>query len=599
LLLCGQAKAQTVSSTPSISFTQGAACASNGALGYNGNSFVSCNSGAWAVQPVTIGTASSPPQTCSSTYEGMLYFDTGTNSVKYCNGSSWVLTSSGGGSGSVISGTQYQLGYYATTGTATSGDANITTDASNDLLVPGGTLSIGTTTVTSNAINLTGQNAQTIDVVRETTASTAGNNLTVQAGGAYSGATDTSGGNLILSSGISTGTHTSNVLVDVYPAVTSTGSGDNAQTTALTISETGTVTGGTGSYGNLATTLQSTTASGTDKNGGTLTLASGVSTGTGSSSMNFNVYGAAGSTSSTANAATRAMTIVSTGYVGIGTASPAAALDVYGGIDISGINGIYFPTDSTATGASIAIGPSALSQQNSLASTAFRNTAIGYQVMSSASMTTAAVRNVAIGYQALKPNTSGTGNVAVGYQAANANTSGFWNTAVGSQALLVATGGQADTALGTNAMGNAAGGQYNAATGYSALYSTNAAGNTATGYQALENTNSSSATGNTVMGYQAGYDVSSGAENIIIGYYPTTGVGVTTGGGNIMIGYDVRPASQTASNQLNIGNLIYATSMGTGSTISTGSVGIGTTSPSNSLTSTTVLVLASAPPPAY
>jgi hypothetical protein len=49
--------------------------------------------------------------------------------------------------------------------------------------------------------------ARTIDMVRETSASTAGNNLTVQAGGANSGRTDLASGNLVLSSGISTGTH--------------------------------------------------------------------------------------------------------------------------------------------------------------------------------------------------------------------------------------------------------------------------------------------------------------------------------------------------------------------------------------------------------
>lgn len=40
-----------------------------------------------------------------------------------------------GGSGTVNSGSQYQIGYYATTGTAISGDANLTTDASNSLIV--------------------------------------------------------------------------------------------------------------------------------------------------------------------------------------------------------------------------------------------------------------------------------------------------------------------------------------------------------------------------------------------------------------------------------------------------------------------------------
>ena len=106
LMLAWQAKAQTVSSTPSTSFTQGVACASNGALGYNGNSFISCNSGAWAVQPVAIGTASSAPYTCSSTYQGMMYYDTGSSAIKYCDGSNWDTLYSNTNSALVLISTQ-------------------------------------------------------------------------------------------------------------------------------------------------------------------------------------------------------------------------------------------------------------------------------------------------------------------------------------------------------------------------------------------------------------------------------------------------------------------------------------------------------------
>lgn len=55
---------------------------------------------------------------------------------------------SGSGSGTVNSGTQYQLGYYATTGTAISGNANIYTDASNDLTIGGKITTGGTGTST-------------------------------------------------------------------------------------------------------------------------------------------------------------------------------------------------------------------------------------------------------------------------------------------------------------------------------------------------------------------------------------------------------------------------------------------------------------------
>ena len=86
----------------------------------------------------------------------------------------------------------------------------------------------------------------------------------------------------------------------VYPRRSQDGRRGHSAKNANSVLETRKGTGGTGSYGNLATTMQSTAASGTDKNGSTLTLASGISTGTGSSSMNFNVYGA-GTTGSSAN----------------------------------------------------------------------------------------------------------------------------------------------------------------------------------------------------------------------------------------------------------------------------------------------------------
>lgn len=256
----------------------------------------------------------------------MLYFDTASTAVKYCNGTSWVLTSSGGGSGSVNSGTQYQIGYYAATGTVISGDANITTDASNNLIISGtnSTLAIGTNTVT-NAVNIIGTSAETIGMVRGTSV---GNNLTIAAGGGLSGGTNKNGGILILSSGITTGTGSSNIQFLTYPTG-STGASDNTALTAPTLSATG-ATGTT-----AATTLQGNAGSGSNQNGGTLTLASGVSTGTGSSGMNFNVY-TAGTSGSTANSPTTAVTIASTGFVGIGSSSPQGTLDVEGGTAANG-----------------------------------------------------------------------------------------------------------------------------------------------------------------------------------------------------------------------------------------------------------------------
>lgn len=86
---------QTASQTPSSADTLGVACSPNGALSYNGNSFVLCTSGVWAIDPVTIGTASVAPATCNAAAEGMLYFDTGGSVVKVCNGSTWGAVGAG------------------------------------------------------------------------------------------------------------------------------------------------------------------------------------------------------------------------------------------------------------------------------------------------------------------------------------------------------------------------------------------------------------------------------------------------------------------------------------------------------------------------
>jgi hypothetical protein len=269
------------------------------------------------------------------------------------------------------------------------------------------------------------------------------------------------------------------------------------------------------------------------------------------------------------------------GNVGIGTASPAATLDVYGQIDINGANGLsYPPTDSTA-GGSVAIGVSALANESALASASYHNTAIGYQSMSSLAMTSAAANNTAIGYQTLANITSGGNNVGLGNAALYNLTSGFGNVGVGLAALFNNSTGSGNTGIG-----------------YSALFGANAAQNTAVG----NNTMPGSVTGwynsslgasslyslagggaNVAVGQSAGYDVTDGSQNIFLGFYPTTSVGITTGNNNILVGYDVRPPSQTANNQLNIGNLIYATGLGSGATISSGNVGVGTTSPGYTL----------------
>lgn len=99
-------------------------------------------------------------------------------------------------------------------------------------------------------LGIDGTAARTLGLNRHTTANTAGNNFTINAGGATSGATDKNGGDLILNSGVSTGTGTSSVILKAYPAG-STGTTDATLTTHLTVGskkatfDAGIVAGGT------------------------------------------------------------------------------------------------------------------------------------------------------------------------------------------------------------------------------------------------------------------------------------------------------------------------------------------------------------------
>jgi hypothetical protein len=81
-----------------------------------------------------------------------------------------------------------------------------------------------------------GQAARTIWMERETTSSTPGNSLSLIAGGAVSGGSNLAGGNLILSAGTSTGTGGSQINFELPTPAASTGTGDNAPATQLSLS---------------------------------------------------------------------------------------------------------------------------------------------------------------------------------------------------------------------------------------------------------------------------------------------------------------------------------------------------------------------------
>ena len=75
---------------------------------------------------------------------------------------------------------------------------------------------------------LGGNTARTFQLLRHTTANTAGSNLTITAGGATSAATDKSGGDLLLQPGQSTGTARELVRIQGYTSAANSGTSDNA-----------------------------------------------------------------------------------------------------------------------------------------------------------------------------------------------------------------------------------------------------------------------------------------------------------------------------------------------------------------------------------
>ena len=287
--------------------------------------------------------------------------------------------------------------------------------------------------------------------------------------------------------------------------------------------------------------------------------------------------------------------------VGIGTSTPAQKLDIVGNINVSAGSAYMYNGANVIT-----------------ASTTLSNYFFG----GAGNLTMTGGWNTASGQSALQNNTTGYYNTASGQGSLVSNTTGYSNTASGGSSLYFNTTGTQNTANGSSALQNNITGSNNTASGYRALssnfYGSNNTGfgvytlqnnrsatsSTALGYAAAQgilpysnqggvylgySAGYSAATGsdyNTLLGYQSGYGVSTGARNVLIGQSTIAASQnqVTTGSNNIAIGNDVALASPTASNQLNIGNLIYGTGLsGTGATLSTGNVGIGTTTPAQKL----------------
>lgn len=168
---------------------------------------------------------------------------------------------------------------------------------------------------------------------------------------------------------------------------------------------------------------------------------------------------------------------------------------------------------------------------------------------------------VTLGYLA-GYNNSGTDNIIIG-NAAGTNTTGSYNTFLGSSAGYLQTGA------------------YNEFIGFEAGRNAQGSSTVALGSEALRGigVDPYTAERNVALGYRAGYQALSGASNnILIGYQAADNL--SSGANNIVIGYDIDVMNGALSNQLVIGNLIYGTGIdGTGSTMSSGAIGIGNAAP--------------------
>ncbi|HBB56589.1 TPA: hypothetical protein DCZ57_00960 [Patescibacteria group bacterium] len=291
----------------------------------------------------------------------------------------------------------------------------------------------------------------------------------------------------------------------------------------------------------------------------------------------------------------------------------ATNIDANGGLGNTGV-GYQALGNATSTDYNTALGYQALLGDGTISNVG-SSTAVGYKALKNNtrgnqntavgagalySNTTGNV-NDAFGHSALYSNTTGAVNVAFGHMALYSNTTGTYNTAVGDGAMMSQTTAERNTGLGLSTLERNTTGSYNAAVGDAVLYNNSSAtSTTAIGYRTAFGPSIYSNQGgvylgyqsgysagnasdyNTLLGYRAGYGVTTGSNNIILGTATSsTGVNnLTTGSQNILIGNNIGLPSSTASGQLNIGNLIFGTGItGTGTTLSAGNIGIGTTSP--------------------
>lgn len=296
--------------------------------------------------------------------------------------------------------------------------------------------------------------------------------------------------------------------------------------------------------------------------------------------------------------------------LGIGTNSPTARLHLRAGTATASTAPLKFTAGTNLT--TIETGVAEFTTNNFWLSPSTTNRIrIGYGGSASAgstnlvvgidsgtNLTTGSGANVYIGRGAGVSQTTGLGNTGVGSGALNTHTGYTGNTAVGEASLYYGSGSQntavgdyamfsdsatnttvGGVAIGANSFYKKSAGNYSIAIGYNAGYTVSTAANGIfIGYNAV-NGGVHTGTDTIAIGQEAGKILTSGTYNILVGY--KAGDAITTGSNNIIIGKDIDAQGATSSNQLSIQNIIFGTNnSGTGTTASTGNIGIAVVAPS-------------------
>ena len=280
-----------------------------------------------------------------------------------------------------------------------------------------------------------------------------------------------------------------------------------------------------------------------------------------------------------------------TGYVGIGTTTPAQQLHLTGSIRMpnttSTTTGIIYkdtsrfihnyqhPTGDTAVPAGfntfvgISAGNLSMGSTATAAAEGSYNSGFGYQVLTSL---TTGYRNTAVGFKAGNDITTAIDSTLVGMNAGGNIVNGSRNTFIGDDAGFLTTSGANNVAVGARTIRLNTTGSNNTIVGTYALDAhTSPAGHTTLGYSAL--TNLTTGSYNIAIGYAAGSQkVATGnLTNASYGIYLGYGVDGTEGAsGEIVIGKD---AQGLGSNTTRLGG-----SNITKTVIEYGNVGIGITS---------------------